>query len=139
MPRLHHNHLPTGLSQEQAAARRADVVPVEIPSAVFEALAAARVRMIFVVPVNGALLAAPRRHHEEDISHAVLADGDPVLAADEFDAEIIGPQFFVSSLNNMSGHYQPSADGLAIAHRAFETAGISVRPDAINSYDWEAP
>lgn len=95
--------------------------------------------MIFVVLVNGALLAAPRRHHDEDISHAVLADGGPVLAAGEFDAEIIGPQLFVSSLNNLSGHYRPTADSLTVARRAFETAGITVRCDAITSDDWEAP
>lgn len=34
---------------------------------------------------------------------------------------------------------RPSAGSLAVAEEAFEGAGIGVRPDAITSYDLEAP
>lgn len=115
------------------------VVPVDVPSSEFAALAATEVRMIFAVLVDGSLVAAPRRHHDEDISHAALAGGGPVLAAGEFRVEFQGSAIAVSELNDMSGHYQPGAEGLVAAQRAFETAGIDVRPGAINSYDWEAP
>ena len=95
--------------------------------------------MVFVVLLNGSLVAAPRRHHDENVSHAAIAGGSPVLAAGEFRVESRGSAIVVSELNDMSGHYQPGPDGLLVAQRAFETAGIAVRPDAINSYDWEAP
>ena len=94
--------------------------------------------MIFVVLIDGSLVAAPRRHHDENISHAVLSGGDPVLAASEFSAELHGSVIVVTELNDMSGHYRPGADGLAAAQDAFEAAGISIRPGAIKSYDWEA-
>ncbi len=94
--------------------------------------------MIFVVLTDGRLVAAPRRQHGENISHAVLANGGPVLAAGEFSVEFHGSEIVVSALNDMSGHYRPGADGLAIAQETFETAEISVRSEAVTSYDWEA-
>ena len=95
--------------------------------------------MIFVVITDGRLVAAPRRQHGENISHAVLANGGPVLAAGEFSVEFHGSEIVVSALNDMSGHYRPGAGGLAIAQESFETAGIRVRPDVVTSYHWEAP
>ncbi len=95
--------------------------------------------MIYVVSTSRMIVAAPRRRLDEDISHAVLANGNPVFAAGEFDVEVDGSAIVVSALNDMSGHYQPGAGGLAIAREAFEAAGISVRPDAVTSYDWESP
>lgn len=133
------NRYPQLLEQELEAARRAGVDPVDVPSSAFTAMAATGVRMIFVVLVNGGLVAAPRRHHNENISHAAIAGGGPVIAAGEFSVEIHGPTIVVSELNDMSGHYQPGADGLVVARRAFGTAGIAVRLDAVTSYDWEAP
>lgn len=121
------------------AARRAGVVPVEVPSSAFTALATTGVRMIFVVLREGKLVAAPRERADAHTSHAVLANGDPVLAAGEFTVVLHGSEIVVSALNDMSGHYRPGAEGLAVAQRAFEAAGIDVRADAINSYDWEAP
>lgn len=94
--------------------------------------------MIFVVLLDGRLVAAPRRQLDENISHAVLSNGDPVLAAGEFSVGFHGSQTVIAALNDMSGHYKPGADGLAVAQEAFETAGFSVSPDAITSYDWES-
>ena len=134
----YYNRLHSRLPQEQEAVRRARVVPVEIPSGAFGALRAAGVRMIFVVLSWGGLVAAPRRQRGENTSHAVLADGGPVLAAGEFEVEFDGPTMFVSALNNMSGHYQPTPDSLAVAQEAFEAAGIHVRPGAVTPYDFKA-
>ena len=67
-----------------------------------------------------------------------LANGGPVLAAGEFSVEFQGSEIVVSALNDMSGHYRPGADALAIAQETFETAGILVRSEAVTSYDWEA-
>lgn len=139
MPTEYENHLPSRLSREQEDARRARVVPVDVPGDAFATLVAERVRMIFVVLPSGALVAAPRRRRGENISHAVLAAGGPVLAAGEFQMDFGGTTMEVSELDNMSGHYRPSSDALAIARTAFEAAGISVRPGAVTPYDWEAP
>ena len=94
--------------------------------------------MIFVVSSDGQLVAAPREQGGAHTSHAVLANGEPVLAAGEFTVDFRGSEIVVSALNNMSGHYQPGADGLAVAQDAFEAAGISVRPGAATSYDWKS-
>lgn len=134
----YYNDDPTRLGQELQAARRAGVVPVEVSSSAFTVLAATGVRMIFVVLLDGSLVAAPRRQRNEDISHTVLSGGGPVLAAGEFSVGFRGSEIVVSALNDMSGHYQPGTDGLAVAQEAFEAAGISILPDAVTSYDWEA-
>ena len=94
--------------------------------------------MIFVVSLDGSLVAAPRRQRNEDISHTVLSGGGPVLAAGEFSVAFRGSEIVVSALNDMSGHYKPGTDGLAVAQDAFEAAGISILADAVTSYDWEA-
>ena len=95
--------------------------------------------MIFVLLPGGGLVAAPRQQRGEHISHAVLANSGPVLGAGEFQMDFDGSAMVVSELNNMSGHYQPGAEALALAKAAFEAAGIDVRPAGIRPYDWEAP
>lgn len=139
LPTEYDNHLPARLSQERAAAHRAGVVPAEIPSAAFDALAATGVRMVFVVVGGDRLFAAPREQGGEHISHAVLADGGTVLAAGEFEIGFDGGAMLVSELNNMSGHYRPAKSALTLARAAFESAGIGVRSCGITSYDWGAP
>ncbi len=135
----YYNRYPHLLEQEREAAREAGIVPVSVPSADFDLLAAAGVRMIYVASVGGGLMAAPRQRRYRQISHAVLARGAPVLAAGEFEVEYDGTTMIVSLLNDMSGHYRPGTGALAVAAAAFGGAGIGVRPDAITSYDWEAP
>ena len=92
--------------------------------------------MIFVVLTEGGLVVAPRQQRLENISHAVLAERRPVLAAGEFEVEFEGRTMVVSALNNMSGHYQPAADSLEVAQEAFEAVGIYVRPGAVTPYDF---
>ena len=94
--------------------------------------------MIFVLLPGGGLVAAPRQQRGEHISHAVLAHGRPVLAAGEFQMDFDDSAMVVSELNDMSGHYRPAADALALATAGFKAAGIDVRPDGVTSYDWEA-
>ena len=135
----YHNRDPAQYQREQEAARRAQVAPVEVPSDAFDAFAAVGTRMIFVVSGEGKLVVARRRQRGEHISHAVLAGGGSVLAAGEFEVGFDGSSKVVSELNNMSGHYRPSADSLAVAAEAFEAAGIRVLPDAVTPYDFGAP
>lgn len=94
--------------------------------------------MIYVV-VDGRLVVSRRRSLDENISHAVLADGKPVDAAGEFDVVVQGDSVEVTALNNMSGHYQPDAASLSSARKAFETRGVPVRSAGIGSYPWRTP
>ncbi|WP_419842603.1 hypothetical protein [Candidatus Poriferisodalis sp.] len=132
----YYNREPAQLAQEVEAARRAGVKPVSVPG---DAFAADRERMIFVVMHDGSLAVAPRQRRGEHISHAVLARTDLVLAASEFEVAFDGTAVVVSSLNNMSGHYRPSASSLDVARQAFEVSGIAVRAGAVRTYDWQAP
>lgn len=93
--------------------------------------------MIYVV-VGGRLLASKRQVAVEHISHAVLANGDPVQAAGEFEVVAENGVLVVSALDNMSGHYRPATASLEVAQLAFEVAGIRVRSGAIRRYDFGA-
>ena len=135
MSPYYRNQLHAKLLPTLQAARRAGVVPVQIPSDAFDALTAEGVRMIFVL-TDGRLVAAPRQRLSEYISHTVLAEGRPILAAGEFELEFERPAIVVSALNNASGHYQPAADCLEVAREAFEAAEIPVRPGAVTPYDF---
>ena len=107
MSRVFYNLRPEGLQAEHEAARRAGVVPADVPGAAFHALAAEGERMIYVL-VGGRLVVSRRRSMGENITHAVLADGGPVQAAGEFEVVEEGDAMVVTALNNMSGHYRPT-------------------------------
>lgn len=138
MSSLYFNNLRAQLHSEMETAQRVGAQPVEVPSSAFDALAPEGETMIFVV-VNGTLLASKQRVRGEHVSHAVLAGGSPVEAAGEFKIAAESGAFVVSRLNNVSGHYQPSIASLEVARRAFEEAGIRVRPGVVTEYDWQAP
>ncbi len=135
MPDSYYNRYPERYEAELLAARRAGVVPVEVPGAAFDALAAEGETMIYVV-VGGRLLVSKRRSLGEHITHTVLAHGGPVQAAGEFNIGWQQGARVVTALNNASGHYQPAGDSLAVAREAFETRGMPVRPDGVWHYDW---
>lgn len=91
--------------------------------------------MIYVL-VGDRLLASKRQVLAEHITHAVLAGGRPVQAAGEFSVEWRYGNTIVARLNNMSGHYRPASGSLAVAQAAFESRGLTVRPDGVQDYDW---
>ena len=138
MPHHYYNRYRQQYEAELRAARRAGVAPVAVPGTQFEALAAEGERMIYVI-ADGQLLVSKRRAGDEQISHAVLATGGPVHAAGEFEVIDRDGAWEVARLNNMSGHYRPAPDSLAIACAAFESAGLPVRPDGIRHYDLGTP
>ena len=81
----------------------------------------------WVVTTNGEILFGPTHH-----THAALAGGEPVLAAGhaylvEIDRQ--RKQFFIPSINNTSGHYQPAEPSIDIAIRLLRAHGFTV-PDA---------
>ena len=135
MPRVFYNLHPEGLPTEQEAARRAKVMPVDVPSSAFDALATEGERMIYVV-VGGRPVVSIRRAIGENITHAVLADGRPVEAAGELEVAREDDTVVVTALDNMSGHYRPDAGSLTVAKEAFEKRGVPVRPGCVRAYDW---
>ena len=58
----------------------------------------------YVVTENGELVLGRQRSSRGDAGHIDLAQGKPVLAAGE--VKVVGGQ--IKSINNQSGHYQPS-------------------------------
>ena len=137
MPRTYHNLYPQALGQELDAARRVGAVPVAIPSAAFDASVAEGERMIYVV-AGDRLLVSKRLVQGENISHAAIADGEPVRAAGEFEVMDEHEATVVSILTNMSGHYRPAKSSLAVAQKAFEAAGPRIRPGGVHDHDLQA-
>ena len=93
--------------------------------------------MIYVV-AGDRLLVSKRLVLGEHISHAVIADGEPVQAAGEFEVVEEQEATVVSMLNNMSGHYRPAGASLTVAQEAFEAAGLRIRPGGVRHYDLQA-
>ena len=137
MLRTYHNRDRRALAQEMDAARRVGVAPVEVPSVAFDVLVAEGDRMIYVV-ASGRLLVSKRLVLGEHISHAVIASGEPVQAAGEFEVVEEQEATIVSILNNMSGHYRPARASLTVAQEAFEAAGLRIRPGGVHDYDLQA-
>jgi hypothetical protein len=84
----------------------------------------------FVVTEGGELLIIPHTVNGVEISHAVLSEGKPVLAAGQ--ADIVGTKgdFIGIAITSHSGHYlngatlEESAQSLQIAKEAFEKLDI---------------
>jgi hypothetical protein len=86
----------------------------------------------WVVTESGQLLIAPAAQGGVRITHAVVAGGQPVIAAGEAQVAVGAGRTIGLSINSQSGHYfenQPaeaSQQSLAIGRAAFEiSAGIS--------------
>ena len=110
----YHNRSPGLLAAELDAAQRVGFAPVEVPGRQFDALAAEGQTMIYVL-VGDRLLVSKRQVWGGHITHAVLAGGEPVQAAGEFDVLWQPGGAVVTRLNNMSGHYRPASASLAVA------------------------
>lgn len=117
------NQLPERLKDELDLAEELGVKPLKIGESGFDdAINEGTIK--WAVTINGELVIIPYSVGNIEINHTVLTGGQPVLAAGE--AEIAGGkgQYFMMSISNRSGHYQPSADSLNIGIEAFEVRGI---------------
>ena len=104
----------------------------------FDRLVAEADKMIYVV-AGDRIMASQRWARGELITHAVLADGEPVEAAGEFEVVELGDAKVVTALNNKSGHYRPGSQTLDVAREAFEERGLRVLHTGIRQYDWRTP
>lgn len=117
------NQLPERLKDELDLAEELGVKPLKIGESGFDdAINEGTIK--WAVTINGELVIIPYSVGNIEINHTVLTGGQPVLAAGE--AEIAGGegQYFMMSISNRSGHYQPSADSLNIGIEAFEVRGV---------------
>ncbi|WP_460791599.1 hypothetical protein, partial [Micromonospora sonneratiae] len=84
---------------------------------------------------DGTLLVQPHDVYQQEISHAVLSRGGPVLAAGT--ADIVGDAesgYFGVRIDNHSGHFLPSADSLRIGVTAFGDFSVDFSPETQETY-----
>lgn len=85
----------------------------------------------WAVLADESLLVEPAYVDQEEISHAVLSGGEPVLAAGT--ADISGNAehgYWGARIDNHSGHFLPSAESLQRGVDAFAAYGITFPPDS---------
>jgi hypothetical protein len=79
----------------------------------------------YVVAVSGEVIITPHTVQGVEISHAVLSNGQDVLAAGEAEIAVAGGQYVGIDLNYRSGHFWPTAESLQAAREAFARIGIT--------------
>ncbi|GAA6621878.1 hypothetical protein [Scytonema sp. NUACC26] len=118
------NRLRDRLTVELATARKLKVRPITVSDRDFEtAVNAGTVK--WAVTQEGELFIVPKYVQGQEISHAVITNGEPVLAAGEADISGFDDYYYLLSINNHSGHYQPSLSSLEIGRTAFKANGIT--------------
>jgi hypothetical protein len=121
------NQLPARLSEELATARKLRVRPLTVRDPEFDtAVNAGTVK--WVVNSDGELVIVQKYVDGQEISHTVLTNGQPVIAAGEADITGFDGYYYLLNITNHSGHYQPSASSIEIGREVFQANGINI-PD----------
>ena len=81
-------------------------------------------RVKWAVSESGKLKIVPKIVNGDEISHAVIFQGDHVMAAGEADIAGVQGEYLLLDISNYSGHYLPSTESLEIGIQAFAKAGI---------------
>ena len=115
--------MAASLADELAAAARVGAKPLRYGDEAFEA-AVNSGTIKFVVTESGEVLISPHTIKGVEISHAVLSNGRPVLAAGQADIAASGGKFFGIGITNHSGHFIPSLESRNIAKESFKKLGI---------------
>jgi hypothetical protein len=100
------NQLPGRLPQELADAARVGAKPIPAGGAGFDA-ALNEGTIKWVVTESGELLVTPHTVNGLEISHAVLSNGRPVLAAGQADIASAGGIYTGIGISEHSGHFMP--------------------------------
>lgn len=124
------NQLSGRLSEELAVATRLKVKPTKISDPEFGTIANSGI-IKWVVSLEQQLFVIPKFIQGQEISHTVLTNGEPVLAAGEADIAGDDGEYYLLNINNHSGHYQPSLNSLEIGKEAFIASGINILDSAI--------
>ncbi|RKZ75206.1 MAG: hypothetical protein DRR16_31495, partial [Candidatus Parabeggiatoa sp. nov. 3] len=119
------NQLPGRLDCELATANQLGVTPITAGTTKeFEDVVNSG-RVKWAVTKEGDLRVIPHTAQGEEISHAVISRGKPVLAAGE--ADIAGNKdvgYYGLEINRHSGHFEPDRDSLNVGVEAFGNIGI---------------
>lgn len=133
-PYLFENQLPEHLDAELTRAEELGVKPVSPSDAEFDELINEG-GVKYVVTEDGQLLVGPYSVEGEEISHAVLSNGEPVLSAGHADiAGSAGSGYWGADLSTHSGHFLNGATGVEnaaarlVAEDAFAGYGIHFPP-----------
>jgi RHS repeat-associated protein len=121
--KLFNNQLPERLAAELADAARVGAAPIRAGQAGFDK-AVNQGTIKFVVTEGGELLISPHTVKGVEISHAVLSNGRPVLAAGQAEIAAAGGQYVGMRITEHSGHFMPTQASLGIAREAFAKIGV---------------
>ena len=130
------NQYPDQLEEELETAEEAGVTPMEVGASGFDnAIEIDAGQIKWVVTTEGKLLIVPKIVNGQEISHAVINRGRPVIAAGE--ASIIGSDgvYILLEISNRSGHYRPSKESVEIGKEAFKASGVNVDSVEINTIE----
>ena len=125
------NQLPDSLPSELAIAKKLGVKSMTTDDPNFGTMVNEAGTIKYVVTKDGQLLTIPHTVKGVEISHAVIADGKPVLAAGQAQVASGGGMHIGMEIQPHSGHYHygntasQNAASLAIAKAAFEGYGIT--------------
>jgi hypothetical protein len=118
------NTKPESLTQELDTAQRVGATPLQVGDPGFDAAINSGERVKWAVTLDGELYVIPEYVKGEEISHAVLTGGDPVLGAGRANIAGSDGQYILLEIDHYSGHYIPDACCEAIGKAAFEKNGI---------------
>lgn len=119
------NQLSDRLSEELATTRKLNVRPLRVSDRQFETTVNAGT-VKWAVTEQRELFIVTKYVQGQEISHTVLTNGEPVLAAGEADITGFDDYYYLLNINNHSGHYQPSLSSLEIGKEAFKANGINI-------------
>jgi len=128
------NQQPETLPQEQELAQRLGVRPTEPSDPGFNEVANSG-SIKWAVTEEGQLLTIPHTVEGQEISHAVITGGKPVIAAGEANVAVSGRIRFGTEITTRSGHFLHGADEgtnasvLEIGRTAFRKFGIEFPND----------
>jgi hypothetical protein len=118
------NQLPDRLAGELADAASVGAKPIRFGDPGFnEAVNSGTIK--YVVTESGEVLITPHTVKGVEISHAVLSNGQNVVAAGEAEIAVAGGKYIGIDLNYQSGHFLPTAESLQAARAAFTKLGIT--------------
>ncbi len=118
------NQFPEHLAGELAEAARVGAKPIRFGDPAFnKAVNGGTVK--YVVAESGEVIIIPHTVKGVEISHAVLSNGQSVVAAGEAEIAAAGGKYIGIDLNFQSGHFRPTAESLQAAREAFAKVGIT--------------
>ncbi len=118
------NQLPERLAGELADAAKVGVKPIRFGDPAFnEAVNGGTIK--YIVTESGEVLITPHTVTGVEISHAVLSNGQNVVAAGEAEIAAAGSKYVGIDLNYQSGHFMRTAENLQAAREAFAKIGIT--------------